>query len=181
MSSDRDCRQAREWIQDRLDAVLDDSSARTLSEHLASCEACSAYRDEIEGVHAALESLPPMRMPDEALQEVWSRTVDAGVREIPWWKVGFGWRPALAAAALLAVVATGWFVLDRRPPEQTDPELLQAASEARYVLEMTAAALKRSERAAVESVLAGQVSPALERIVIDWPEMPDRDERRNGV
>lgn len=181
MSGDRDCRQAREWIQDRLDAVLDESSARALSEHLASCKGCSAYRDEIEAVHAALESLPEMRLPDEALQEVWSRTVDAGAREIPWWKQGFGWRPALAAAVLLAVVAAAWFTLDRRPPEPTDPELLQAAEEARYVLELTAAALKRSERAAVKEVLAGQVSPALERIVIDWPEMPERDERRNGV
>ena len=58
-------------------------------------------------------------------------------------------------------------------------ELEQARLEARRVLEITAVALARSERAAFERVLGGEVSPAIRKIGIQWPEPTAPEDRRS--
>jgi anti-sigma factor RsiW len=177
------CKRAREWIQERVDGNLSAASRRILDDHLDGCADCREYSEEIARVHDALNRLPSPRLPADALERVWARTVDAGETSRSRWSLPFGLRPALAAAAaVIVLVAVGWFGLVREmPPAGPDPEVARAAEEARYVLELTAKALRRSERAAMQGVLAGQVTPALERIVIDLPATPGAAKRRNGV
>jgi anti-sigma factor RsiW len=190
-----ECRQARHSIQKGLDGLLDDGSRKSLELHLDRCSDCRNYEKQLKDVQQALTSLPSLEFPDEALGEVWSRTVDSRPPAKAWWYRQVSWRPAVVAAtAILVMAVAGWFGLQRtfRPVPDSGPvretlthhgndRLRIAAEEARYVLELTSRALRRSEQAAMEGVLAGQVSPALQRIVVDWPVAPKNDNGRQGV
>jgi hypothetical protein len=99
----------------------------------------------------------------------------------------------MAAAVLLLVAAVVWFGVERMesPVRVHDDvavansgegeDLLRAAEEARYVFALANRALKRSGQAAVRGVLTEQVAPAFQRIIIEWPEGAEPDERRQGV
>ena len=64
----------------------------------------------------------------------------------------------------------------------TEEEIRKAAEDVRMVLALASRAVRRSERAAVERVLAGEVAPALDRIMVDWPAAGSKTEKgRNGV
>ena len=75
-----------------------------------------------------------------------------------------------------------------RISEQTAPAVVENLSpaqieqvrrEARQVLELTAAALGRTQLTAAERVLEGEVSPAIRKIRIQWPEEQAPDDRRS--
>jgi hypothetical protein len=118
-------------------------------------------------------------MPAGDLEAVWSRTVDAGRdRE----RFRLDWR--IAAAAVLILGAGLLFTwLGRRGPSPTAPseaEIARAADEARLVFALTAQAMRRTERAA-DQVLAEEVSPAVRRVPIRWPESTHAEPRRSGT
>ena len=122
-----------------------------------------------------LRGMAEQPMPDDAVDEVWRRTVRAPQnRARPRWK---DWR--FAAAAAVVVFAT-WmgvryspFVTGSRP----DDEALRAAQEVRMVLQLTANAIKKSEQVAFREVFAEELSPALQKVGILWPSAP---RERNG-
>jgi hypothetical protein len=100
------------------------------------------------------------------LERVWDRTTRAGGRRARGWR----WNLA-AAAAVVAIVLSGlWLRNGSAPTGPTDAELARAAREARMVLQLTSHALRRTERAAVQEVLTDEVSRALRRVPISWPE-----------
>jgi hypothetical protein len=64
----------------------------------------------------------------------------------------------------------------------SDAELARATAEARFVLNLTATALRRSERAAIGEVMGKRVTPALQRIPLLMPNSSgrSRESRENG-
>ena len=168
------CPEAREAIQLALDSDMMEAGERQLLEaHLAGCADCREHESEMRTIQHALRSLSSPELPDAALQEVWDRTTraDETTTRRAW---GPGWRNLAAiAAGVLLVAVVGILQWDGRVPgEPTDEELRRAAGEARVVLGLTSRALRKTEQAAFRDVLADEVSGALQRVPIEWPE-PD--------
>ena len=169
-TTDFGCPEAREAIQVALDADLMEAGERQqLEAHLAECAGCREHEAEMRTIQLALRSLSSSELPDATLREVWDRTTLADETPVPrsW---GPGWRN-LAAAAVLIVAIGGILQWGGRVPgEPTDEELRRAADEARVVLGLTSQALRKTEQAAFRDVLADEVSSALRRVPIEWPE-----------
>jgi RNA polymerase sigma-70 factor (ECF subfamily) len=158
------CDAAREWIHQSLDAELMDAATKQrLDDHLSGCAACRERADELRAVQEGLRSLPELKLPDDALEEVWRRTTRSR-RTRPWYL-------AAAAAAITVLVLGGlWLRNGPQPTGPTDAELEQAAREARLVLQFASRALHRTEQAAFRDILTDEVSTALQRVPIQWPE-----------
>ena len=58
--------------------------------------------------------------------------------------------------------------------------MARAIEEIRMVLGLTARALRDARQAAVEDVLADEVSPALRRVPIRWPGESEKKRRESG-
>ena len=163
------CRDARHTVQRQLDGDLMDAVVRlALDRHLEECAACREYRRELQEVQETLRAVPALSMPDEALDEVFQQTSRApdrlGSRLERW---GLDWR---AAAAALVLGVGIWGLWPAGGTGFTDEELQQAALEARLALKLTARTLNGAEATAVRAVLAGEVSPALDRLPIRFPD-----------
>lgn len=177
------CDAMRNTIQEGLDGPVDVSDVRALEAHLAECESCREYRDGMFAVRQALRSIPLHHFPDDALEQVWERTVRTAPAKTgrqalarPVWRVA--WRP-LAAAAAVALALTGIWLVGGRRPEYSEAEIAQAAAELRLVLDRTARSMRHAETAAIGGVLANEVAPALERIPIHLG--PSTRDRRSGT
>ena len=181
------CARATRYIHQRLDGDAPDSaSADWLARHLEGCSDCRQAEVELQQIQQALRGLAGEPFPQDALDEVWSQTTRSENR-----RAWIDWR-AIAAAAVLALALLGiWQVSDRFMPGNevavadaapTNEDLARAAAEARFVLDLTATALRRSEKAAVEEILGKRVSPALQKIPMLLPGLPERsrESRKNG-
>jgi hypothetical protein len=135
-----------------------------------------------------LRALPVVPLPDAALDEVWAKTLGADTEGAPTvsWRTRAGAILAVAASLLVVVLAVEWSRQQPNAPirtatvvEPAPDEIERARAEAESVLEITAFALARSERAAFERVLGGEVSPAIRKIGIQWPEPPAPKDRRS--
>ena len=184
---DLNCARAVGYVHQRLDGdELDPDRAQWLSRHLQKCADCRRAEEELRQIQQALRGLSVDPFPQDALDEVWDRTTrTAGRRGWADWR-------AIAAAAVLALAFFGmWQVSDRAvtttevavaEPGPSDAELARAVVEARYVLNLTATALRRSERAAIEEVVGKRVAPALRKIPLLMPDRSERsrESRKNG-
>jgi hypothetical protein len=185
-----DCARVMGWVHGRLDGeTLEPATSRQLEQHLASCADCRQADEELRAIQVALRGLEVEPFPPTALEAVWERTTRRG--EPGGW---FDWRAAAAAVVLAAGLFGLWSAM--RPPvpprmavvaeeRPTRQELDQARAEVRLVLNVTAAALRKSERAAktaIDEVLERRIPDALQKVPIRWPEAePDRrDGPRNG-
>ena len=193
------CGRVRPLLHETMDRELTSRERGEVDAHLASCVDCAEFAEGLETVRTTLASLPAAPFPDDALQEVFARTIDAEPR---WraWLPSTGWRVALTGAAALALAGaalwTGWNGAALRPDPGSevavgDPtvaassvaneeQLRRALEETRYALALAAGAVRRSGRAAVEDVLQGAVAPALHRIPVRFPASGDGP-RRDGV
>lgn len=177
----RACVDARQTLQDLLDGPVDAPRQSSLDGHLVECSDCREVRDGLQAVRDGLRALPGVPFPDDALREVRARTLDAtgaGLRGRVW-RPAFGSVAALAASLLVVALIIVW---DRTPEpvQQLSPEQLeQVRRDVRQVLELTAQALIRTELAAGERVIEDEVSPAIRKIRIQWPEEDPPDDRRS--
>lgn len=106
-----------------LDEALPDEEARAIETHVASCAPCAALVAEARGLSArasrilgALDDVPGSVVPTRARAP---RTVQA-----PWWR-----RPAVAAAAAMAIVATGTTMAVTRDWGSRSSPRMEAVSE----------------------------------------------------
>ena len=183
-----ECAKVREIMQELMDGSVPAERREMLDEHLAGCTECREVRQGLETVRSALRSLPVVPLPDDALDEVLAKTVDAHPDDASAdaWKSRVGAIVAVAASLLVVVLAVQWsrqqpdpFARTATVVERAPVPIEQARLEARRVLEITAVALARSEQVAFERVLGGEVSPAIRKIGIQWPEPSAPEDRRS--
>jgi len=170
-----DCAEAREAVHATLDAELVEAGLKQrLESHLSECADCREFAEELRVIQGGLQTLPELELPDEVLEQVWDRTTRA--RPVRFWS-----RPrnfAAAAAAVMVLLLGGLWL--QREPVTTGPtheEIRQAAIDARMVLQLTSRALHQTETAAFQDVLTGEVSEALRRAPIRWPERSAAERR----
>ena len=177
------CEDAYRAIQKRADGLLSVAAGRVLDDHLAVCETCHGYAEELSSLRSALSSLPEVPFPDDALEAVWYRTVRAEPQRASvirrwWWPVAKG----LAAAAVIAIAVMGSRAFFRpAEPTLSEQELARLAAETRLVFELTNSALRRVERAAMEGLVVEQLSPVLRRLPINWNPTKESESRRTGT
>ena len=77
--TDLNCDELVELVTDYLDGALDDGTERRVTDHLAGCDGCTAYVDQMRQTVASLGSSPP---DVELTEEARSALMDA-FREPP--------------------------------------------------------------------------------------------------
>jgi anti-sigma factor RsiW len=167
------CTEALARIHAVLDGDLMDVAERqALDDHLEGCTECRAARVEFEQIQSSLRGLTSVPFPDDAFQQVLAETSRAPKPAVHsrW---GVGWRAAAAAVLAVGMTATLWGVWSTTPTGPDQAEIDQAAAEARMVLKLTAQAFARTQHAAIEGVMSGEVSPALNRVPMNMPAVPD--------
>jgi anti-sigma factor RsiW len=165
------CTDGMELFHRVLDNDLMEATERQAMEaHLADCSECAEKAAQLREMQDLLRGMAEQPMPDDAVEEVWERTVRSpDVRTRPRWR---DWRFAAAAAVVVLAVLIGLQFPPGPDPRVTEnqPDPEQAAREVRMVLQLTANALKRSEEVVFREVFAEEVSPALQKVGILWPQ-----------
>lgn len=168
------CSDAMQRFNEVLDGELMDATQRTgMERHLASCTGCAEKATQLREMQDVLRGLAESPLPDEALKNVWSRTVESPADNVR--RFRFNWRFAAAAAAVLFVA---WVGLSKVADERAEAErmvAIKATEEVRMVLQLAANAMKRTERVAFKEVFTEEISPALRKVGVKWPQA------RNGA
>ncbi len=167
---DHPCAPFRERIHRTLDGELMDAALRAeLDAHLAECPECQTAQRELLDVQSVLRSAPELIFSEEDLDAVFARTSRESLgRRVTRW--GLDWRAA-AAAAVLALGLWGAWPAAPVPEQVSQAELEQAMVEARWALQQTAEALRRSTSGAMD-VIQHEVTPALQRVPVKLPGRP---------
>jgi anti-sigma factor RsiW len=63
-----DCVELVELVTDFVEGALDPATERRVVDHLADCDGCSTYLEQMRATARALGELPPDRLPDSARQ-----------------------------------------------------------------------------------------------------------------
>jgi anti-sigma factor RsiW len=171
------CREAIEIVHRVLDGdLMDAAEYQALERHLAVCPECREAADELREVQDALRGLAEMPLPDATLDAVWSRTTRAEPQSVAVAR-RFDWRLAAAAAIVLLAVFVGWSQWPERNGSGSseiaglsEAEKLRAAEDARMVFQLTARALRRTEEVTIREVFSEEISPALRRFGVRWPD-----------
>ena len=103
------CAETLDRLDDLVDGVLPEPERLEVEAHLASCDACRKEEQRLRAILAAARALPGEKTPPrdlwpEIAQAIGAKRVvplEFGRPKAPRW-----WMPALAAAAVLAAVAT---------------------------------------------------------------------------
>lgn len=61
-----DCNQLVELVTEFLDGALDPATERAVVDHLALCDGCGAYLEQMRDTVRTLGELPPDRLPETA-------------------------------------------------------------------------------------------------------------------
>jgi anti-sigma factor RsiW len=154
------CARARQALQAQLDEDPREPVATgEVERHLQGCPECRALARELAEVQAALRGSPLLHFPDEALEQVWARTVRApkGLRVRRAAAVWSG----LAAAALLGALLLTLPRSARVPHRPSQEEVLRAAADVQFVLRLTDHEIRHQGARALSEVLNEEVAPAL--------------------
>ena len=109
------CNDAMERFHRVLDGDLMDATARTrMDKHLAVCAECAERAAQLREMQDLLRGFAESPLPDEALQVVRARTVDAP--RVAARRPRFDWRFAAAATAVLFVA---WLGVQGPAPRRT--------------------------------------------------------------
>lgn len=129
-------------IGDAIEGTLDAAGRTALAAHLSTCAACRGIHADLQRIQSLAATLDRSEPPPSA----WPRIAAAieGRQRRSWlsWIAAPGWRPALAAAILLVVVAGGTWAVWRRMPTRPAP---QSVADQRAAANARAAATAESE------------------------------------
>jgi hypothetical protein len=130
------CEEVRSWLERVADGEAElGAEARTMEEHLASCEGCREHRRFLAAVRTAGRAplpLPPEsyweRLPSRVLARIGERRAGAGERRAS--LLRWQWVGALAAALLVIVLGFQVLRLEMEPaPAPERPAAKEASSE----------------------------------------------------
>ena len=154
------CARARAGLQARLDGDWDERvDAAEVETHLAACTDCRALAGELQEVQDALRAAPLLRFPDEALDEVWERTVRA--RQVTRLRRGLAVWGGLAAAGILGALLLAVPRGTHAPQGPSPEEVRRAAADVQFVFRLTDHEIRHQGTRALSEVLDGEVAPAL--------------------
>jgi anti-sigma factor RsiW len=146
MNSRMSCAEMEPLLSELVDNSLDRTAAETVHAHLAECPACRRLLADLQHLRTDLGRLPLVAPPDSLVSRIRNRARAEGLlRHTP---PGASWRellPALAAAALLAVVIGIWPLLLRPPADPLSPpvsEVEQSLVKARQAYQAAFATLE---------------------------------------
>ena len=154
------CARARTGLQARLDAdPAQQLETAEIEAHLDACPDCRALARELQEVQDALRAAPLLHFPDQALEEVWDRTVRApGVtrtrRAVAVWG-------GLAAAGILGALLLAVPHGTPGPQRPSEEEVRRAAAEVQFVFRLANHEIRHQGTRALREVLDGEVAPAL--------------------
>jgi predicted anti-sigma-YlaC factor YlaD len=155
------CARARQALQSRLDEdPREPVATEEVERHLQGCPDCRALAHELAEVQAALRGSPLLHFPDEALEQVWARTVRAPKFRVR--RAAALWS-GLAAAGVLAALLLTLPRGARAPHGPSQEEVLRAAADVQFVLRLTDHEIRHQGTRALSEVLNEEVAPALRR------------------
>ena len=136
------CDEARELLEPWLDGDLPAGQAARVRVHIDRCAGCAAELDLAARIQSELRSLPQHDCPPEVLQRVFNTGRGGRGEVVPFEPrrrarpgAAQGFRIAVAAALLAAIVGGVSFLIPERPPASPSPdEVAQATREARLAL-----------------------------------------------
>lgn len=176
-----ECARARRVAHARLDGdTLDPQDVSRYEAHLVACAACRGLAAELEEIQRNLRAVPVPGLPADVLERVWDETSRARTGS---WTSGrrLARLGAWAAGIALAISGSVWVAVEQRERAMVQQaELRRATAEARLVLAVAGSALRRTERAATDEVLAGGVRHALDRTTIRWSGASAKQRARGG-
>ena len=151
------CDVGRERVHELFDGDAEVQVPENLRSHFATCAGCQELFEELTIVRAALRARPHDAMPDDALENVWERTVRAPRR---------GWLDGRRRAAVAAVLVTGvslstLWLLRPAPAGPTPAQIAQAEAQADVVFAYAARAIQATRTATTHKVVGSKISPAV--------------------
>ena len=168
------CAAFRPLLDERLDGELSAERAAALEVHLAACGECRAVAEGLAAVRTTLRALPEHPLPPEALEAVLDRTVRRSrFRGLPRFSAAWPAWAGAAAVVILALLLLGGPLAPTQTGRPSADEVARGRDDARRVLSLASRALHRAERAACDTVVAGEVAPALRRVPIRWAPRPE--------
>jgi hypothetical protein len=142
-----------------------------VEEHIHACEQCRGSYQALQRVLNSVDSFPvPERAPDYE-NRVWSAIEGRIEKRSRWWS--FGWRPALAAAAMAALLIGAF--LAGRTWQKPAPQMagVDGGVRERVLLVAVGDHLERSQMILVE--LANASAPAAGRLDISYEQKAAED------
>ena len=64
------CRELVELVTEYLDGALDPAARARVDAHLATCDGCTTYIDQVRGVMAATRRMPPQPVPPALMERL---------------------------------------------------------------------------------------------------------------
>jgi len=155
------CEDIRLQIHEALDDGDIESFPEPVTSHLATCDACREFKEDLVVLTRSLRAMPRAPLPADALEAIWRETVRT--RPGTSMKSNGLWQLA-AAASFVAALSTATLYLvfaPEPPPGPSAVELARASAQAEMVFGYTARALAATRTATTHRVLASKVSPAV--------------------
>lgn len=173
------CKTVRTILDDTFDDGDHDLCAIAVKNHLTHCPACRDYQRSLGTLQQDIRGLASTPFPDNRLEAVFAQSVDAAPASSGVWSRTIRLsRYATAAALFIAVGVT--FNTWQTNEANRKAELAQATAQTKFVLGITADAVKLAETAAVEDIYQAHLAGAFKRFSLDWTKKPLSMFRRFG-
>lgn len=147
MRAERACDRIRVELSAGLDGEIDAATARTLDEHLESCESCRRYLDGLITVRRALRAAPAEDVPDLAPAIMQAVTLEGPRRRArDEWFTRVRVASIAAAAAALLLIGTSIPWVDDQPESAGAAEIVAEVRSAARTLDAYRASFQITER-----------------------------------
>ena len=150
-------------------------SENHVGDHIGECDECRASYHALQRVLNSVDSFPVPELAPDYENRVWA-SIESRIEKRSWWSrwIGFGWRPAVVAAAM-AVLIAGAFIEGRRweKPAKRQVASVDSGVRERVLLVAVGDHLERSEMVLVELTHAG--APAAGRLDISYEQKTAED------
>lgn len=157
-NTDEPCVGYRQVIQDRLDDGPEASADRSLEDHLAGCDACRAFQNDLRVLRSALLNLPLTRLPSYLADADRYTQPRSGKRRV-WRRVG-----ASIAAVVVFGLAGLWWAQHEVNDELPLLDAAQTWQDLERVMSLTGKALHDVQLVALREAVADPLAAAAQSV-----------------